>query len=140
MTKTKEIEAPLTELDVQEIENRIVSKKLKELTGVPRVIRRQLSRIGEDALKAFNIDTVYTADVQLKIFRTVANSSLTLDVMGALIKQHKENPYRVKFDRFLKRAVKNAKKYRKEENNEVDLKQKLKEIISGKAKRVNAEA
>jgi hypothetical protein len=130
----------MTELDIQKIENRIVSKKLKELTGVPRVIRRQLSSIGEDALNAFNIDTVYTADVQLKIFRTVANSSLTLDVLGALIKQHKEDPYKVKFDRFLKRAVKNAMKYRKEENGEGDLKQKFKEIISGKAQRVNTEA
>jgi len=125
-TKDKKVESPLTELDVQKIENMIVSKKLKELTGVPRVIRRQLSRIGEDALKAWNIDTVYTADVQLKIFRTVANSSLTLDVMGALIKQYKENPYKVKFNRFLKRAVRDAKKYQKEANNEGDLKEKLK--------------
>ena len=133
MTKTKEVEVPLTELDVQGIENLIVSRKLKELTGVPRVIRRQLSRIGEDALKAFNIDTVYTADVQLKIFRTVANSCLTLDVLGVLIKQHKEYPYKAKFDSFLKRAVREAKKHQKNENSG-DLKERLKKIISGKAK------
>ena len=124
----------MTELEVQEIENRIVSKKLKELTGVPRIIRRQLSRIGEDALKAFNIDTVYTADVQLKIFRTVANSCLTLDVMGVLIKQHKEYPYKTKFDSFLKRAVREAKKHQKKENKGGDLKERLKNIINGKAK------
>ena len=122
----------MTELEVQEIENRIVSKKLKELTGVPRVIRRQLSRIGEDVLVAWNIDTVYTADIQLKIFRTVANSSLTLDLLGVLIRQYKENSYKTKFERFLKRAVREAKKHQKKENN-IDLNKRLKEIISGKA-------
>ena len=120
----------MTELEVQKIENRIVSKKLKELTGVPRVIRRQLLRMKEDVIRIWEIDTIYSADIQLLMFRTVAHSSLTLDVLEAIIKRADGT---VKWERFLKRAVRNAKKYQKQANNEGDLKEKLKKIISGKA-------
>jgi len=76
----------MTELEVQEIENRVVSKKIKELTGVTRIIRRQLSRMKEDVINIWGIDTVYSADIQLTLFRTVANSCLTLDVLEIAIK------------------------------------------------------
>lgn len=122
----------MTELEIQEIENRIVSKKMKQLIGVPRNIRRQLSRIKEDVLKIWKIDTVYSADIQLLIFRTVANSTLTLNALELLIKKHGNK--KIKFERFLKQVVRKAKKHQKKELKENDLRKKLKAIINGKAK------
>jgi len=127
----------MNELEIQEIENRIVSKQMKQLTGVPRKIRRQLSRMKEDVIKIWDIDTVYSADIQFKMFRTVANSCLTLDVLDVLIRKQ-SNP-KMKFDKFLKRAVIGAKVHRKNElkNNKVDLSKRLKAIINGKVERFN---
>jgi len=129
----KEVE-PITELEVQEIENRIVSKKLKVLTGVPREIRQQLSRMKEDVLRIWGIDTVYAADIQIKMFQAVANSVLTLDLLDVLIRKHGESMSKMSFDRFLKRMAKRAKSYQKKENKESDIHQNLKDIISGKVK------
>jgi len=122
----------MTELEIQEIENRIVSQKMKQLTGIPRNIRRQLSRMKEDVLKIWGIDTIYSADIQLLIFRTVANSCLTLNVLELVIKKHGNS--RIKFERFLKNTVRNAKKHQKKElkNNKIDLSKQLKSIINGK--------
>ncbi len=103
----------MTELEVQKIENRLITKKLKELTGVPKIIRKQLSRMSEDVLRIWNIDTVYSADIQLKIFRTVANSQLTLDALESFI-QRKSNS-KVKFERWLKRVVRHVDKEKRKE-------------------------
>lgn len=129
----------MTELEVQEIENRIVSKQMKQLTGVPRNIRRQLSRMKEDVLKIWKIDTVYSADIQLKIFRTVANSSLTLDLLEVLIQKHGQDMSKKSFDKFLRFSVKRVKSYQKEERKdaESELVKKLKLIMNGKVKRFN---
>lgn len=127
----------MTELEVQEIENRIVSKQMKQLTGVPREIRRQLSRMKENVLKIWNIDTIYSADIQLKIFRTVANSSLTLDLLDVLIRKYGQDMSKKSFDKFLKLAVRKAKIYQKKNHNKdkSELSKKLKLIIDGKVKR-----
>ena len=131
----------MTELEVQEIENRIVSKKMKQLTGVPREIRRQLSRMKEDVIRIWKIDTVYSADIQLKMFRTVANSSLTLDLLDVLIRKYGQEMSKKSFDKFLRIAVKKAKVYQKKEHkekeNESELVKRLKLIINGKVKRFN---
>jgi len=124
----------MTELEIQEIESRIVSKGLKQLTGVPRNIRRQLSKISEDVSRIWEIDTIYSADIQLKIFRNVANSILTLDLLEIMIKKYGREMSRISFDRFLKKIIKKAKVYRKNEFDENDLREKLKTIISGKVK------
>ena len=125
----------MIELEVQEIENRIVSKGLKLLTGVPRNVRRQLSRMKDDVIKIWKIDTVYSADIQLKMFRTVANSSLTLDLLDVLIQKYGQDMSRKSFDKFLKITVKRAKIYQKKEHkeNKSELDKKLKLIINGKA-------
>lgn len=127
----------MTELEVQEIENRIVSKQMKQLIGVPRVIRRQLSRMKEDVLKIWNIDTIYSADIQLKIFRTVANSILTLDLLEIMIKKYGKEMSRMSFDKFLRKIIRKAKSYKKKEITEIDLNKQLKSIIDGKVKRFN---
>jgi len=124
----------MKEIEIQEIENRIISEGLKQLTGVPRNIRRQLSKISEDVSRIWEIDTIYSADIQLKIFRNVANSILTLDLLEIMIKKYEQEMSRISFDRFLKKIIKKAKVYRKNEFDENDLREKLKTIISGKVK------
>lgn len=125
----------MTELEVQEIENRIVSRKMKQLTGVPREIRRQLSRMKEDVIRIWKIDTIYSADIQLKMFRTVGNSILTLDLLGIMIKKHGPEMSRMSFDKFLRKIIRKAKSYKKKEVSEIDLNKQLKSIMHGKTKR-----
>jgi dolichol kinase len=104
----------MTELEVQAIENRIVSKKIKELTGVPRVIRRQLLQIKNNVIKIWGIDTICSAEIQLLLFRTVVNSCLTLNVLEVAIKKHGNK--KVKFEKWLKNFVKHSEKCK---NNEL---------------------
>lgn len=102
----------MIETEIQEIEQRLVSEQLKKLAGVPKVIRDQLARMAEVVLTNWEMDTVYYADVQLKMFQAVAHSTaITLDVLEVLI-NHKSDS-KTKFERWLKRVIKHIVRERK---------------------------
>jgi hypothetical protein len=107
----------MTEIEVKEIEERLVKKDVDKLSILPRPIRRQLSRMKDSVLTIWKLDTIYSGKVQLQMFQAVSGSTMTLNELQLNIAKngmfHSKKPFEKYLTLLSKEINKRNKKIKK---------------------------